>query len=217
MDPATDWVVSNYNGAGISALDFDGTNDYANTSLSRAMTSATAAVWCRNRNTIPGMANSGPPFSQESSGGQASHYTWTDGLFYTDILRTGRETITPSTLVSRTQWHLLTVVNTGSLYQVYQNNIRIHSTLSTAIRNEAFTLGRSNAATGIYYYDGQVAEAFVWNRALTHTEISDLFLLGPGGIFERRKRRYSIPEQAAPTFKNYWLQKSRSLIGGGVR
>lgn len=60
-------------------------------------------------------------------------------------------------------------------------------------------------------------EQIVFRGILTDSDVALIYRLGPGGIFQKRKRTYGKSIAVTPTFKNYWLQKSRSLIGGGVR
>lgn len=211
MDPPTDWVVS----GGQYALDFDGTNDFVSLGSVPTLTAATVACWCILRQATPSNFNfTGPPFSQDSTN-LASHYPWIDGIIYTEILRTGRVTITPSVIVNRAAWHLVTFTNNGDRYKMFQNDIAIHDSASTIIRTDPFVLGVSNRLSQQFWYNGIVAECAIWDRALSENEIQQLYQLGRGGMYQRRRRRAIYLPQAG--FQTAWALRRSQIIGGGLR
>jgi hypothetical protein len=189
MDVANDWIISD----GQYALEFDGVDDFCSLGSVQPLNAATMSCWCKLRLATPtSQSRTSPPFAQDSSN-FGSHYVWTDGMIYMEVLRTGRATATPSPLVNRASWHLFTIVNNGSRYQLYQNNIRIHDSESTAIGTNNFFIGRNSARLPVlnitYSFDGLVSDAILWDRGLTANEITNIYQLGRGGMLQRKPRR----------------------------
>ena len=60
-------------------------------------------------------------------------------------------------------------------------------------------------------------EQMVFRGIITANEAAELYQIGPGGLYERRKRRYSIAAEEAPAFRAPWATRSRTIIGGGIR
>ena len=66
-------------------------------------------------------------------------------------------------------------------------------------------------------FAGSVDDVVMYNRLLSANEIRRLYLLGRGGIYERRRRtlrRVGVEQGAA--FKAYWARRNSQIIGGGV-
>ena len=66
------------------------------------------------------------------------------------------------------------------------------------------------------FFAGLIDDLAVYNRRLASGEIRQLYLLGRGGMYERRRRtlRRVAVEQAG--FKAYWARRQNQIIGGGV-
>ena len=68
-----------------------------------------------------------------------------------------------------------------------------------------------------YMWDGLLDDMTVLNRMLTANEIQQLYQLGRGGMYGRRRRtlrRVGVEQGAA--FKAYWARRQNQIIGGGV-
>lgn len=89
-----------------------------------------------------------------------------------------------------TNWsHVAAVFTSTTSRQVFLNGIP--GNLNTATRNplgmDSFTMGYGYGADADNVFNGCIAEAQVWNRALTQNEISQL-ALRPGIMFEPRRK-----------------------------
>ena len=206
MDAATDWVTD----AGRYALDFDGTDDFCDLPGTLSLARATISCWCKLRVATPTSASkTSPPFAQDSNNA-ASHYTWTDGLIYIEALRNNRVTVTPSATVNRASWHLLTISNNGIRYRVYQNNILVHDSSATAIPTSQFCIGRTRRLPDqVYWFDGLVSDAILWDRGLSANEVDQLYQIGRGGMLTPRRRRRAYFVQ---TFSPSWASGSNVVL-----
>ena len=59
-------------------------------------------------------------------------------------------------------------------------------------------------------------EQIVFRGIFTDTEASAIYNLGPGGLFQRKRRHYAIIAEAA-AFRAPWATRSRTILGGGIR
>jgi hypothetical protein len=111
-----------------------------------------------------------------------THYPWTTNRILISILRGNRIDIGTGIIEDRTVWHMLTVTTdlTANEYKVYQNATEIYSgtagPLTNPIGNEMQIL-RGGTNRGLR---GMIDELGFWNRALTPTEITDLYNSGIG-------------------------------------
>jgi len=66
-------------------------------------------------------------------------------------------------------------------------------------------------------FAGSLDDVVIYNRLRTPNEWREAFLLGRGGMYERRRRaaRRAAIEQGA-AFKAYWARRQNQIIGGGV-
>jgi hypothetical protein len=186
MDAATDWVVD----GGQYALDFDGVDDYVDARVT--LTGAfTVSLWA-NRRTA-GTAN--------------SRVLWgnlTDADTYiAAILPTGVEVESDTvgtfkvfsgfTFSNAVWFHLVVSRDIANGVRVWKDGIE--STSGTQTIAGAFTLqclGRYVNAAGAnapYQWDGQISDAMVYSRVLASGEIRELYLIGRGGMFQRRRVR----------------------------
>jgi hypothetical protein len=235
MDPATDWVVS----GGQYSLDFDGTNDRVTTSseaeslydFSDATSKFTISLWAQDRSST---ARSSTVLAK-GTGASA------DGGWYIDLgqdsngtdatqgsaavyFGSGRWTGVNFSWAANVIQHLAIVVDmtlsgTGRV-EAYVNGAKTGTKFSqlplTAIaaNNNPITIG--NTTTNNLPFDGQVDDIRIYNRALSANDIRQLYLIGRGGMYERRRRtlRRVAAEQAG--FKAYWARRQNQIIGGGV-
>ena len=65
------------------------------------------------------------------------------------------------------------------------------------------------------YLNGVISDVTIWNRALTINEALQLYQLGRGGMYQRRRRRRLYAAQAG--FQAAWALRRSQIIGGGLR
>ena len=220
MDPATDWVVS----GGQYALDFDGVNDYvrvpANMPQWRAVSAwvslnTTGATQCVAESYAAGTLNKGLLFYANASGKAAF-----DGR---DSGGTYRSSGASATTVVGVGWvHLFGQFS--DRLEIWVNGVR-ESQTATALSGFSTTIdfnlgGLDSVGEGVpttAWTSGLTDDVVIYNRALTPNKIWQLYLLGRGGMFGRRRRtaRRAAIEQAA-AFKAYWARRQNQIIGGGV-
>lgn len=78
-------------------------------------------------------------------------------------------------------------------------------------------MGQIGARNGGAGWVGKVSDLVFWDRPLSPNEIQQHYLIGRGGMFQRRRRtlrRVAIEQAAA--FRAYWARRQNQIIGGGV-
>lgn len=75
------------------------------------------------------------------------------------------------------------------------------------------TWGRD--ATGFRQTNQVIFEAACWKRCLHINEIAELYRIGVGGMYQRRRRRRLYAAQAG--FQASWALRRSHIIGGGLR
>ena len=99
-----------------------------------------------------------------------THYPWTNGLSYINILTDSRKTIT-STISDKSVWHhlIVTADTSGNVWKMYENGYLIHTSTVGTLTNIADTkIGESK--TGIYNFKGDMDCVTVWDKVLTGGE-----------------------------------------------
>jgi hypothetical protein len=221
MDPASDWVVS----GGKLALDFDGANDYiiGNQVFAGAFVSVSIWAFFRSnpanypmlfqlRNSASGNAVNSYQFLHRPNGdgyggGSGSRLVWVaNGATGVAVF--------PSVGLVSNEWAHYGLTYNGETLRIYKNGIEVASAAQTAVPSgiNQFNLGNNLANTGDGYFDGQLDDVRIYNRALTAGEVRQLWQTGRGNMPLRRRRRYA--QQAG--FKPYWARRQSQLIGGGV-
>ena len=214
MDNATDWVVRD----GQYALDFDGSNDVVrNTTPNITLTTqATFSCWMR----FTGSGGFRSAFGLYASAtGNYMVLTTLNNVPYTE-LRTSTGAIGlgigGTGFDTRNQWLHLVTFYTNSLAQMYVNG--------TLFAQDTTSRGTFGAITIIDVGDGgnfslpflgTVDDCVIWNRALSQNEIRQLYQLGRGGMYQRRRRRRLYAAQAG--FQAAWALRRSQIIGGGLR
>jgi len=171
------YSASGFLGAG--ALDLDGASDYMQLPDmgSEFSNSASLSVWIKLTNATP--SDGSRTGFMDFDNGSNSHYTWTNGGFYCALFRSGGryDNIASHASIDRAAWHLVTVVSDPTEgYKIYQNDQQIFSTTQPGFGLANWRLGTQNGA----WLDGMIDEAGLWNRALTATDVSDLYNSGAG-------------------------------------
>jgi hypothetical protein len=109
---------------------------------------------------------------------------------------------------------------TTKAHGIFVNGANAQTTTYTS--NTAPSQNWSWAKRGTFFVSGtgstvQWFEQMVFRGIITANEAAEIYQLGPGGLYQRRKRRYSIAAEEAPAFRAPWATRSRSIIGGGIR
>lgn len=222
MDAATDWAVSD----GQYALDFDGVNDCVLMGspplISGAFPRLTKSLWVRIRDTSALKYL----FADFNAAGNLSRLSISHDTVFRAFQNTATSLASTTTIVTG-EWYMVTVArndgtgasNTGSIGLYVNGRLEASATYSYSspvLQASGEQLGRSNATFGDYP-NAQIAEAQMWSRTLSANEIRHLYLLGRGGIYQRRRRtlrRVGVEQGAA--FKPYWARRQNQIIGGGV-
>ena len=220
MDPLTDWVVD----GGQYALDFDAVNDYVVAgSLPDFPNDCTWSAWgyvyagdtgsdsilLRTTTVLGGAARNGvtillyPP-----------EYTSKAAVEIT--IGTTRYVVPSDNTLARETWYLITGVRRSGTLEMFVDGKQQASTASYTgtITNESSTyFGKSPDYTPSALRTRGDAWC-VWNRALTPNEIRELYLLGRGGMFQRRRVRRGYVVDAA--VRSYLFLNRGQVIGGGT-
>lgn len=151
---------------------------------------ATLACWIKLNTATPaaasasGICNLGPILA-----GNASHYPYTDGLAYLSIFRFSNNTtcsrvnsIALPGGVTRTNWHHFCITTTPGTngWKLYINGSLVtQATGITGVYYDAdlWALGRSSDGTS-YYIDGKLDDARIYSRALSATDVAELYSFG---------------------------------------
>ncbi|MFM2013121.1 MAG: hypothetical protein RLZZ396_1905 [Planctomycetota bacterium] len=227
-----DWVVN----GGKGALDFDGSNDHVVTSQTASVgTKFSAFGWIRKSTTqsqvhIVGqyqtttnqrswqLCTSTSALGGAANGSQLGFIASGDGTSVSSQLRGAFTNDT----ISDDKWYFVGVVFNSGIISLFlnggeQTNISANFTgtfASPFTTNSSWSIGAFNPASGgSGFLLGQLDDIRVFNRALTPSEVRQLWQIGRGNMPLRRRRRYT--EQAAGGFKGYWTNRQH-LIGSGV-
>ena len=156
-------------------LDFNGTNQYvnANTSLSGGAP-YTVSLWVKNKAT---QNNTDPAFfsNQNAFTLILGMEPATSKLFFAGAtFFTG----TYASVISNTNWQHFTYVLTGSVISLYINGVYITQSSFTSPAVTSIDIGDIMSSHGTYNYKGSIDDVRVYNRALSATEIKQLYLSG---------------------------------------
>ena len=181
MDAPTDWVVSD----GQYTLDFDGVNDHvtAGTSGFVGLTDVTIAMWVRLTSTTDEML-----FNIRPTNSITNFFVFNGSLNLRGGSTTAVSVTAPSGITNN--WRYLAATIRGTTGTIYYDGGSLASGTVTAIGASptGLDIGAFSDFGAGYYLAGQIADVAAWNRALSPNEIQRLYLLGRGGMFERRRR-----------------------------
>lgn len=160
-------------------LGFDGTNDYIDTNDSFASESFTINAWFRASTdvTIARML-----ISKEVNGGSPWNYriyvSNTTGYLIGDIAQVGNSaSIANSTNLADNTWHLASFSRdaTTNTIKLYVDGILVNELADgltgTIINAQNVWIGRSAFSAGRYPFLGDIGSTFIYNRALTDSEV----------------------------------------------
>ena len=215
MDPATDWVVD----SGQYTLDFDAVDDYVvAASLPDFASDCTYSAWgwvysgdtggdcllMRTTTVFGGASRNGVSLLMRDG----FTGSFTDNVAVEITIGTTRYRVASDSGISRATWTMITGVRRGGTLNLFVNGDKQSgsATYTGTITNEAQTFFGK-----ISDYTPTAARSrgdswCVWNRGLTDGEIRELYLLGRGGMFQRRRRRRAYVSEA--------VNRRRRLICG---
>jgi len=205
-----DWVVS----GGRGALDFDGVNDHVAAKQVYTVNSISISTWSQ---VSTGSTQFGYIVDLSTGVGVAAGIgTNSDATQVRWVLNDGSNISICDLAVSNpanTMSHWLGTWN-GSTAIFYLNGVQMASATSTRIL--------STAAQNIYiarlfsanrYVLGKIDDVRIYSRALSASEVRQIYRLGRGNMPRVRQRRYSVEEAG---FKAYWANRRSRIIGAGI-
>jgi hypothetical protein len=164
---------------------FDGSNDFVNcgTSIGK-LVNFTISTWIKPN----AWNNCGIVFSSNTGGGQGPTHWGLWGRFGGNIEIYVSNGSSLQGAITSLPWssgsipnNIFTNITTtvdGSLIKIFKNSIQVGSNISQTIQQSGISydlcVGKNPADSG-YYYNGSVAETFVYNRALSSSEILQNF------------------------------------------
>lgn len=213
MDNATDWVVSD----GQYALDiFDDQYVDAGTLQGEPLsTPFSMSCWVKNMTSAAGDYS---PFAKiQNDDSYAGVMIWISS----GSLRAywgGASRVTSSAAVTGlARWLQIGISWTGSQAQVIVDG-RIDATAAVSVGPNAaaspVSIGRYRAAAN-RSMRGQIDDCTIWRRCLSPNQWWQLYQLGRGGMYQRRRRRAIYLPQAG--FQAAWALRRSQIIGGGLR
>ena len=208
MDAATDWVVS----GGQYALDFDGSNDYVSVPtcplFASNATTFTVALWFRTDSTaidndynmMWSNAAGDPPTNSGidiwcDDRGFGSDNTRRNGIAAAWRTATGSYAgVGANDIITSTAvWRHLAIVWDLATPRMYVDGVLTggkwavtSGTGAFVPRNAEVSIARLSGGTG--EFPGQLDDISIYSRALSANEIRQLYLLGRGGMYQRRRR-----------------------------
>ena len=214
MDNATNWVID----GGQYALNFDGSNDrtVVSGSVTRLISGPlTISGW------ISGSTNNGVRAIASSI--QSTY------AFQLEVGRTSQRLVFvhgSSVVVTSTQsiasntWAHVAATRSG-ITGAWSVSVWVNGQSTTATTTD--NPGADNADINIGFntvvptwaFNGNIDDIVVWDRALSPNEIRQLYQLGRGGMYQRRRRRAIYLPQAG--FQPAWALRRSQVIGGGLR
>jgi len=232
MDAATDWVVS----GGRGALDFDGSNDHVkitgpNASFINITNKYTVSFWAYRNGaaTFSNIMSKGSGstddfdiyiyssvlavFHNANNGGTTSrvHFanfpdkTWTNVVITFD---TSRDAAFTSTGAWQCFFNSVQQTSSSGGYgNVFPAIVNTQSSLQIGASESSSIFGSQR------FFNGQLDDIRIYNRALSSTEARQLYQLGRGNMPRIRQRRYT--EETAG-FKAYWANRRSRIIGAGI-
>ena len=181
-------ISSDRIGKSNSVYDFDGTNDFisvSNTPFNNSPFTISAWIYVRDVNNsfnpIVGLGDFSSDYLHKlyfspNGNGTGKPQIGTQGL--NDITST-------SNAISINNWkHIVLVFNSysNSGIQFYVNGVLLSSNTTggsnnpTPLNATGFNIGKHTMGNGTNYFNGKIDELGLWNRALSSSEITDLYI-----------------------------------------
>ena len=211
MDPATDWVSTSVRGVSGRVLDFDGSNDYTNCGLRLNAALAgpiTLSVWGRFRvrnsvaAVISNIAAGGTEGCQLEIGRTVNKLSWLQNGITLDATSTGS--------ITDADWHHVAVTRSGATSNWtitfgIDGVTSTHTTAANPSSNGVLAIGRAGSFEQ-QYFNGQIGEVTIYQRALPEAEIRDLYRQGNGAIGRALTQQTTRSNFSSKTFPSTWLK-----------
>jgi prepilin-type N-terminal cleavage/methylation domain-containing protein len=179
-------LTTGQNGNANSAYSFNGTSSYITIAQNAYSNPMTVSVWYKatNATTADGILVYGNVSTGNGYGGEAEFHLGQASADYRAYLNAGGCISSSMALgtVPDTGWHLITyVVGPGSSYAAYIDGVSSVSgsygcTPDFSGYQNTFLIGRPTSASR--FLDGAVDDVRIYNRALTPSEVGNLYSLG---------------------------------------
>jgi hypothetical protein len=205
MDPNTDWVTS----GGLGALDFDGVDDQITSTVPIPSASITFSAWIYIRTLdstfryICGVQNSG------LDGGRMLRINSSNQMQF-EIIGSSIKDVNGVTLTTNKWIHIVGIKNDSeSSAYLYQDGNQVGSVSLTGVTYSAVLSNFKIAArpdANSNYFNGQLDDIRIYNRALTAQEVRALYLGGRGyGFRPQRNNRYTFGALPLRRFSSRYL------------
>lgn len=181
LNGGASWI----NGKRGKALTFDGSTSYIdviNNSSTRLTSNWTYSIWAR-RNSSGVLDPLFSNFLNNTAGRQIFIYYTTSPNNHLQIdVPWISAILTSSAAITNTDWHLLTFTKSGILWSIYIDGV-LDNSIEDGTAQEASTatnmqIGSQISYSGYSHFAGSLDEVRVYNRALSATEVSDLYNTG---------------------------------------
>ena len=166
-----DGVYNTYPSNSYSAS-FDGSSDYLTGTVGalNSLSAFSTSCWFRYQGSLGG-------FTHIMLSGGGGWYVWVKGTTSIEYAfgSTNSKTYTTPTLSNATWYHLATV-HDGTSATLYLNGSSLGTQTVNAVGSTSgntFNIGRYS--TGSYYWNGYLDEVALFNRALTSSEVSNIY------------------------------------------
>jgi hypothetical protein len=176
VSDGTDWQTYNSDGEGYPtnsySASFDGSSDYITGTVSglNTLSAFSTSCWFRYQGSLGGATHI-------ALSGAGTWYAWLRNTTTIQYATQGTNVkdFTISTINDST-WYHLAIVHDGTSATLYLNGSSlgtqtVNSVPSTA--GNSFNIGRFT--TGSYYWNGYLDEVALFNRALTSSEVSNIY------------------------------------------
>jgi hypothetical protein len=221
MDNATDWVVSN----GQYALDFDGLNDHVSFTETRLPTLGVSSVFSASAwiflPSLPSGRREIMPTPTIGLGQFGAQLEIDDGRLR---IRADNGGVAAYTFVDLLQVAAGQWVHAGGTWNgvtktatLYKNGSTAGSvsyaanTASDTVGN-TWTWGALQYGGSLFFFmQGAIAEVSIHSRLLSENDFQALHAIGPGGMYQRRRRRAIYLPQAG--FQAAWARGSNVMLG----
>jgi len=178
LTKGTTITATNLTYASNNTFSFDGVDDYVSVSGSRTLTEATFSVWLKRNGNQPNFA--GILFSRGTSVTGLDFYSTTNNLGYHWNDAASSYGFNSALTTPDGAWCLcvLTVTSTTATFYLCQSSGITTATNTVAHASttlDALAIGRDAAGSNTRYTNGSIAQASLYNRALTAAEVSQNF------------------------------------------
>lgn len=205
---------------------FNGTSDVVNTA-SFNPTQITMLAWTYFTKTDPGGYYAGPILSKDLSSPNRNsvfYYEWNSGVLRLrcDISLNGTNVVQTSVIISASSflntWKLVTCTYDGSNTKIYANNSLLTTSPSysgsLASNSQAWQIGARTTFSNSYY-KGSLDEVRIYNRALSLTEITNIYNTpsGPIGFWKMDESSWN---GTAGEVKDYSGAANNGVRGGNA-